>query len=254
VAQAEERLSLLQADPSQDAILRAELAVTQAELSVQDAQENLEAAVLVAPIDGTIVAVAAVAGERVGVGPVATVANLAQPLMQLWVEERDMGGVSEGNRLDIYFEALPEAVFAGEIVRIDPALVTVDRTLAAQAWASVDVSTYPGRLLGGLNAEVEIISAESRDAVLAPLQALRELAPGSYAVFVVQPDGELELRPVQVGLRDFVNVEILSGLEPGEVISLGEAQSSEELVVPDEVPADAGRPGGGIGGILSGGR
>ena len=45
-----------------------------------------------------------------------------------------------------------------------------------------------------LNAEVEVISAEARNTLLVPLQALRELGPDQYAVFVVQPDGELELR------------------------------------------------------------
>ena len=254
VAQAEERLRLLQSGPSEDAVLRSELSVTQAELSLHDAQDALEAAVLVSPIDGTIVAVGAIAGERVGAAPIVTLADLDQPLLQLWVEEQDMGGVSIGNRIEIYFEALPDVVFEGEIVRVDPALVTIDRTLAVQAWASVDVTSYPDHLLGGMNAEVEVISAESRDAVLVPLQALRELAPGSHAVFVVQPDGELQLRVVQVGLRDFVNAEILAGLEPGETVSLGEAQTSEEVVVPEEMPGGPGGPGGGIGGIFSGGR
>ncbi len=34
-------------------------------------------------------------------------------------------------------------------------------------------------------------------------------------------DGELTLRPVEVGLGDISFVEILSGLEPGDVITTG---------------------------------
>jgi multidrug efflux pump subunit AcrA (membrane-fusion protein) len=68
---------------------------------------------------------------------------------------------------------------------------------------------------------VEIISGEATDALLVPVQALRELAPGSYAVFVAKPDGNLELRPVTVGLKDFANAEILTGLERGETVSTG---------------------------------
>jgi multidrug efflux pump subunit AcrA (membrane-fusion protein) len=78
-----------------------------------------------------------------------------------------------------------------------------------------------------MNAEVEIVAGEALNAVLVPLQALRELGPESYAVFVVQEDDELEMRVVQVGLRDFVNAEIISGLEPGDVVSIGEETSSD---------------------------
>ena len=72
--------------------------------------------------------------------------------------------------------------------------------------------------------DVEVVAAESRDALLVPVQALRELSSGQYAVFVVDESGEIEMRPVEIGLSDFANVEILSGLELGEVVSLGGAE------------------------------
>ncbi|HRE26937.1 MAG TPA: hypothetical protein PK954_09920, partial [Anaerolineales bacterium] len=62
---------------------------------------------------------------------------------------------------------------------------------------------------------------EARDALLVPVQALRELAPGSYAVFVVEADGQLKLTPVTVGLKDFANAQILTGLQAGDVVSTG---------------------------------
>ncbi len=76
-----------------------------------------------------------------------------------------------------------------------------------------------------MSAEVEIIAGEAKNALLVPAQALRELAPGSYAVFVVQPDGQLKLTPVTVGLRDFANVQILSGLKAGDVVSTGTVET-----------------------------
>jgi multidrug efflux pump subunit AcrA (membrane-fusion protein) len=163
-------------------------------------------------------------------------------LLQFWVEESDMSGVAAGNRVEIIFEALPDDTFTGEVIRVDPALVTVDGTLAVQAWASVDLASRPDGLLllGGMNADVEIISAESRDTLLVPLQALRELGPDQYAVFVVQPDGEMMLRPVEVGLMDFVNAEIISGLELGEIVSTGVEESTEteapEQMEPPRMP------------------
>jgi multidrug efflux pump subunit AcrA (membrane-fusion protein) len=128
--------------------------------------------------------------------------------------------------VEIEFEGLPDQLFDGEVVRIDPALVTVDNSLTVQAYASLGPSAEQLNLLGNMNVDIEVISAEARDVVLAPIQALREIGDGQYAVFVVQPDGELAMRPVEVGLEDVVNAEILSGLEAGEVISLGQRSSA----------------------------
>jgi HlyD family secretion protein len=82
-----------------------------------------------------------------------------------------------------------------------------------------------------MNADVEVVAGEAHNAVLVPVQALRQIGEAQagesqYAVFVVQPSGELEMRIVEVGLKDYVNAVILSGLEPGEVISLGTATTS----------------------------
>jgi multidrug efflux pump subunit AcrA (membrane-fusion protein) len=74
---------------------------------------------------------------------------------------------------------------------------------------------------------------------------LRELGPDQYAVFVVQPDGELVLRPVEVGLQDFINAEILSGLELGEVVSTGVEEDSGTGVPSQEEMMPPG-PGGGM--------
>jgi HlyD family secretion protein len=226
VYQAWEALQILQSGPTTDTIMRAELEADQATLALEEARSDLEAAELRAPIAGTVVEVTAVAGEYVDTSPFITLADLEEPVLQFWVEESDMRGVAVGNRVEIIFEALPDDTFTGEVIRVDPALVTVDGTLAVQAWASVDLASHPANLLGGMNADVEVISAEARDVLLVPIQALRELGPDQYAVFVVQPDGELVLRPVQVGLQDYVNAEILSGLELGEIVSTGVEEDS----------------------------
>jgi len=237
VYQAQENLELLQSEPTTDTIMQAELETNQAALKLEDARDDLEAAELRAPFNGTVVDVTAIPGERVETADIITLADLEEPLLCFWVEESDMSGVAVGNRVEVIFEALPDDTFTGEVIRVDPALVTVGNTLAVQAWASVDVASHSAKLLGGMNADVEVISAESRDTLLVPLQALRELGPDQYAVFVVQPDGEMELRLVEVGLMDFVNAEIVAGLELGEIVSTGIKESIEtELPSEEEEP------------------
>jgi HlyD family secretion protein len=251
ILQAQENLESLQNGPDEKTVLQAELKVDRAELALDEARDELEAAELRAPFDGTVTDVAATPGERVGNVAVITLVNLEEPQMEFWVEESDMSAVAVGNRVEIEFEALPDQTFNGEVIRIDPALVTVDNTLAVQAWASLDLGSQPVSLLGDMNAGVEVISAEAHDVVLAPVQALRQMGDGvQYAVFVVGPDGELVMRPVEVGLQDAVNAEIVSGLEAGEVISLGQssAPAGESAEGDEEMPAPPGgmMPGGGM--------
>jgi HlyD family secretion protein len=217
---AEAQEALTDADTTQ-----AELSLKQAQLKLASAQEALEGVVLMAPIAGTVVEIQAEVGEKVS-GPVVVLANLSEPVVQFWVEESDLGSVAMGNAVHVVFEALPDLVYEGTITRIDPLLVTLGNTSAVQLWASIDTSAHPVTLLGDMNAEVEVVAGEARNAVLVPVQALRELGEDQYAVFVVQESGELEMRVVEVGLRDYVNAEIRSGLRPGEVVSTGERSSS----------------------------
>jgi multidrug efflux pump subunit AcrA (membrane-fusion protein) len=80
-------------------------------------------------------------------------------------------------------------------------------------------------LLIGMTIDVEIIAGEAKDALIIPVQALREITAESYAVFVVQEDGSLKLTPVSIGLRDFANAEVLAGLNAGDVISTGTVET-----------------------------
>jgi multidrug efflux pump subunit AcrA (membrane-fusion protein) len=179
-----------------------------------------------------VTSLTAQAGESVGTEAFVTLADLREPRVLFWVEEADLISVSPGNAVNILFEALPDYDYPGVVISVDPTLVDVDGTPAVQSYASIDLSAHPVALLSGMNAEVEVIAGETRNAVLVPLQALRELSPDQYAVFVVQPNGELEMRIVQVGLRDFVNAEILSGLEPGEIVSTGVDTSTDTTSAP----------------------
>ncbi|MBI3177309.1 MAG: efflux RND transporter periplasmic adaptor subunit [Chloroflexi bacterium] len=199
--------------------------VRQAELSLESARLTFANSTLTAPVSGTVTAVKADVGEAVGTTPIITLSALDQPLVRFYVEETDLGKVAVGYPINVVFDAAPDVTFTGKIARVDPALVTVDGSPAVQAWAQLDPGASTIRLISGMTAEVEIIAGESKNALLAPVQALRELAPGSYAVFVVLPDGQLKLTPVTVGLKDFANAEILSGLKAGDIVSTGTVET-----------------------------
>ncbi|MCB0186017.1 MAG: HlyD family efflux transporter periplasmic adaptor subunit, partial [Caldilineaceae bacterium] len=234
VAQARAALNTLQADPNALTLLeqqaRVEAAQDQldtllngpdaktlegANLTLQQAQQSLDSAMLAlagavmhAPVDGVVSAVDVQIGDQAGTAGIITVVPAGSSQVRFWIEELDSASVKVGNAVNIVFEAYPDFTFTGQVVRIEPTLVTVDGATAVQAWATVDTTQQSVNLLYGMNADVEVIAGEAHNAVLVPISALREIAAGSFAVFVVQPDGELTFRPVTVGLRDFVNAEI----------------------------------------------
>jgi RND family efflux transporter MFP subunit len=228
------------------------LALKQANLKLEAAQEALEGTTLVAPISGTVLELNAEVGENVSDGAsVIVLADLASPVVQFWVEESDLNNLAVGSPVRLVFDALPDLTYEGEITRIDPGMVTVGQTAAAQAWASIDTDAHPVKLLSDMNVEVEVVAGEAINALLVPVQALRQLGEDEYAVFVVKDDGELEMREVEVGLQDYVNAEIRSGLQRGEVVRTGgqvtgssSAQSSSQF---QQFGPPGGFPGGGMG-------
>jgi multidrug efflux pump subunit AcrA (membrane-fusion protein) len=205
---------------------QAELSLTQARDQIESAQKALEETTLTAPISGVVTAVSGQVGEAVASGSFITLADLDQPRIEFWIEESELKNVAIGNTISIVFTAFPDLTYTGKIVTVEPLLVTVGNTPAVQAWASIDLTSHPISLLGNMNADIEVVAAEAKNVPLVPVTALRQVSADQYAVFVVQADGQLELRPVVVGIKDYVNAEIRSGLQPGEVVSLGQKQST----------------------------
>ncbi len=225
VATARQQLEALTGGPTEVALRTATLQVEQARLSLQQAEGVLEATTLRAPMDGVVTGIKAAVGESVGAASIITLADLEHAQVRFYLEEGDLDKATIGNRARLTFDAYPDLVFEGLLARVDPALVTVQNVPAVQAWVTLTRTAEMPMLLAGLSAEVEIVAGEAYRTLLVPVQALREVAPGQFAVFVVSADGSLRLTPVQVGLRNFANAEILSGLESGDVVSTGTVEA-----------------------------
>jgi HlyD family secretion protein len=196
----------------------------QARLSIQSARLALDNMQLIAPLDGIVTKVNATAGQTVGAAPIVSLATLDELMVRFYVEEADLGKVTPGAAVNLSFEAYPDLTLKGEVVRLEPVLATVDGNSVVVAWATLD-ETSEVMLISGMAVEVEVVAAEAKGALLAPAQALRELSPGSFAVFIVLPSGELKLTPVKVGLKDFASAEIIEGLKAGDVVSTGNIET-----------------------------
>jgi len=194
----------------------------QARLNFQTAQNSLEDTRLYAPFDGTIMAINGQEGEMVGSSAVITIADLSQALLQIYLDETDFDKIDLDYEVEVIFDIYPDDVFIGHVTQVDPQLVTVEGVNAVSALVVLDASPafQTKKLLIGANASVEVIAGRAEGVLLVPVEALREVPPDKYAVFVME-EGEPQLRMVEVGLIDITYAEITSGLELGDVVSTG---------------------------------
>ncbi|MEJ2708575.1 MAG: HlyD family efflux transporter periplasmic adaptor subunit [Anaerolineales bacterium] len=208
-------------DPDEVSLTQAQLEKAQAKLA-QVQQEKLVLD-LMAPIDGTVISISCAPGDRIANQVVMTLANLASPVIQVNLDETHLDKVQVGYPVKVNFDAMPEKTFNGEIVTVDPSLVDVRGSSVVQALVQLDVlpSALFAKMPIGLTASVEIIAGEADQAILVPVEAVKEINPGEYGVYVVAGEN-LQLRQVSIGLRDFTSVQILDGLAAGETVALGE--------------------------------
>ena len=194
------------------------LSLAQAELAVEDAEATLANTSLTAPMDGTILAINADVGESVS-SAVVVLADLSKPLLEVFLDETDLDKVGPGYEVDIVFDGLPEDTFSGQVVRVDPQLVKESGVSAVRAVVEVAYDK-PQPLPVGLSATVDVIGGRAENALLVPVEAVREISPGQYSLFVME-DGQPQLRMVEVGLMDFTFAEITAGVEAGDVVTTG---------------------------------
>jgi multidrug efflux pump subunit AcrA (membrane-fusion protein) len=211
-------------DPA--ALTLAEAALTKAETALAKAEEDLTGINLVAPVDGKVVYLAGAAGSIAGTAKFITVADISRPLINVTVDSTNLSELVVGRAVDVAFDAIPDIVFKGALVQVDPQLSSFGQYSGATAKAELDVDAAKAlaNVPLGLSGSVEVISQSAENVLLIPVEALRDLGGGSYAVFVVE-NGQLRLQTVEIGIQDSTQVEIVSGLNEGAIVSTGLIQA-----------------------------
>jgi RND family efflux transporter MFP subunit len=218
LAEAQRAYDKVKDGPDPDEVAMAELQVAAAEAELASARRNLELAVIEAPFGGTVMEITADVGDEV-TGAFLTVADLSVAQLEIALDETDADKIALGYAVEVIFDSFPDVVYTGEVIQLDPSLSTEMGISTVEGLVQLDANAFDD-LLVGMNASVDVISGRAEGVALVPVEALRELEPGEYAVFVME-NGEPRLRPVEVGLMDVTFAEIRSGLEIGEVVTTG---------------------------------
>lgn len=202
-------------------------AIRQARQAVEDALEDLENTNLVAPISGTVTEISVNVSEMVGDEVVLVISDLTPPTLDTYYDESDWKNVQEGFPVEVIFDALPDNVYVGEVTHVDPGLVNQSNTTVVYAVVELDITTTGwDELPVGSAAGVDVIGGKAENAILVPVEALREISEGEYAVFVME-NGEPRMKLVEVGLQDLIYAEIISGLSQGDVVTTGQVETAQ---------------------------
>jgi HlyD family secretion protein len=228
VTELEQQIEQLQAgaDATEVAMAEAELENAQAQLAL--VEEELEQEELIAPFSGTVMAVNAAIGDLVSTSPIITLADLNHPTLEIFVDETDITQIGVGYEVEVVFDAFPDETFTGRVISVDPSLTSSGNVQAVRGLMQLDEGSFskPQTLILGLNASVEIIGSRAENALLVPVEALREITPGSYSVFVMEGD-QPTLKIVEVGLMDYTYAEIKSGLNEGDIVTTGVVETGQ---------------------------
>ena len=114
------------------------------------------------------------------------------------------------------------------MIQVDPELRNVGNAQGVRALVLLEEP--PSSLVNlplGLNATVDIIAEEAANAVLVTIQAIEQDSDGSDIVYVIEGE-QVEMRLIQVGLKDATTAEIITGLEPGERVAVGGLNFTQE--------------------------
>ena len=166
------------------------------------------------PVGGFVIEKMVVQGQHVLPGMrLYTVADLSEVWVEADLYEAELSAVTEGLPVSITVDAYPNDELRGRIAYIYPYVDEQTRTVRIR----IQLQNARGRLKPGMYANVSL-DAPMGESLVIPVNALLDSGAEQH-VFVSEGDGYLEPRTVVIGQRLGDVVQILDGLEAGEVVA-----------------------------------
>jgi len=210
--------------------------IARARSAITEAQAQLAKTVLRAPFDGVIAELDIEVGEWTTPSPpalpVPPILDLIDPssiYISAPMDEVDSSKIHEGQPARVTLDPFPGRHYQGHVRHLASYVLDIEeqnRTLEIEV--ELDDQTFSSTLLPGTSADVEVILSVKDKVLRIPPSALFE----GHKVFVVEKD-ILSLRSVEIGMRNWDFVEILSGISENEqvVTSLDQEELEEGLRV-----------------------
>ena len=225
---------LVSANDYENAKLSYEQAVQQVKVqqqNVQKAQTNLGYATITSPIDGIVLSKEVEEGQTVASAMTTpTLFIIAQDLTDMRViadiDEADIGGVKEGQRVSFTVDAFPDDTFEGKVTQVRQEATTESNVVTYEVVISAPNEHL--KLKPGLSANVTIYTLERNGVLAVPSRAIR-FTPNEVLLqedeTVIDTDAPTKVwtkegntfkaHKVETGMSNGIYTEIISGIKPG---------------------------------------
>jgi|HubBroStandDraft_6_1064221.scaffolds.fasta_scaffold32441_2 HlyD family secretion protein len=206
---------------------RVALLVEHARANVRDLEERLESDHGTAPFDGTLYSLPIRQGDFVKAGDLlAELADLRQVRIRAFIDEPELGQIEVNQSVEILWDAHPDRVWSGRTEMLPKQVVTRGTRSVGELICSVTNDRLD--LLPNTTVDVRIHVSERPGALVVPRGAVSIEGDKRY-VFRVDGD-RLHRRLIKVGIANPTKIEVLSGLNEGDVVALpGEVSLKENL-------------------------
>ena len=209
--------------------------------NVQKARTNLGYATITAPIDGVVLSKEVEEGQTVASAMTTpTLFIIAKDLTDMRViadiDEADIGGVREGQRVTFTVDAYPDDVFSGNVTQVRQEATTESNVVTYQVVISAPNNDL--KLKPGLTANVTIYTMERSGVLVVPSKALRfvpspELLQDDEKIVDCEGESKLWVRDG----KDFKAIAVTTGISNGNVTEVSGVSAGTEVITEFSVVA-----------------
>lgn len=190
--------------------------VAQAQSGQELALARLALLKVTAPADGVVLVRDVEPGDVVSPGQTLLLLARDGPTrLAVQVDEANLGRLTVGQLGQASADAYPAERFEVKVASIAPSVDAARGTVEVK----LEVANPPTYLRPNMTVSVDVEVARRPDVIAIPTAALRDGATAAPWVWVVA-EGRFARRPIRLGVRTPDRVEILAGLEPGELLVL----------------------------------
>jgi RND family efflux transporter MFP subunit len=237
----------------------AQIAITQAQNSLSDAEQNLSYYHIKAPFDGVISSVPVIKGANVGSGTTLATIITSKELATVSLSETDVAKVALGQKATLTFDAIPDLTIAGQVVEIDSVGTVSQGVVNYNVQISFDATSNDG-VKPGMSVNAAIITDVAQNVLTVPSSAVKIQNGASYVqVFdtalptpLAGIQGSPSIAPprnqtVTTGISDGSSTQIVSGLKLGDEVVTKTITSTTKATATTAAPSilGGGRVGGG---------
>jgi HlyD family secretion protein len=206
-----------------------QLSLQQKENSLQDAKDKLADYFIRAPFAGTISIVNIKKGDSISAGTTVATLVTTKQIAEISLNEVDVAKIKIGQKTTLTFDAIPDLTISGMVADID-AIGTVSQGVVTYN-VKISFDTQDERVKPGMSVSAAIITDIKQDVLVVPNSAIKSQAGTSYvenfdAPLMPPTDGLIgsistispNKIPVEVGLSNDSQSEIISGIKEGDEI------------------------------------